>query len=101
MEQIELNVSILNGAVVGLFLIVAELVAMHSKVSRYRTHLRSLYQSGRRLRLFAEISGVAVFFLIQPVLAGMLTVVALDNFNPQFSVHAEQQLKQHLTAAPK
>lgn len=101
MEQIELNISILTGAVVGLFLIVTELVAMHSKVSKYRAHLRGLYQSGRKLRLFAEVSGVAVFFLVQPVIASLLTIVALDNFNPQFSVHAEQQFKQHLTAAPK
>jgi hypothetical protein len=95
--QIELNISILTGAVVGLFLIVAELVAMHKKVSKYRAHLRTLYQSGRKFRLFAEVGGWAAFFLVQPVIAGLLTVEALGNFNPQFSEHAGSQLRQKLS----
>jgi hypothetical protein len=99
--QIELNISILTGAVVGLFLIVAEMVAMHKKVSKYRMHLRDLYRSRRKFRLLAELSGLTAFLLIQPVIAGLLTVMALDNFNPKFSEHAGQQLRQNLTAIQK
>jgi hypothetical protein len=99
--QIELNISILTGAVAGLLLIVTEIVAMHKKVSKYRTHLRTLYQSGRKFRLFAEVGGLAVFFLIQPVIASLLTVMALDNFNPKFSERAGQELRQNLSADQK
>ncbi len=93
MGSIELKMSILTGAVGGVLLIVAELIMMHKKVSKYREHLRALYRSGRMLRLFGEVSGIAVIALIQPVLISVLTVMALGNFNPAFSANAAQQLK--------
>lgn len=92
MGPIELKMSILTGAVGGLLLIVAELVMMHRKVAKYRDHLRSLHRSGRRLRLFAEVGGIAALALIQPVAISLLTVMALGNFNPAFSANAAQQL---------
>lgn len=93
MGFIELKMSILTGAVAGMLLIVAELVMMHRKVSKYRDHLRGLRRSGRNLRLFAELSGIAVIALIQPVLISILTVMALGSFNPAFSANAAQQLQ--------
>lgn len=93
MGAIELKMAILTGAVGGLLLIVAELVMMHKKVARYRDHLRGLYRSGRRLRLAAEVGGLAAVALIQPVAISLLTVTALGSFNPAFSTHAAQQLK--------
>ncbi|HMC13608.1 MAG TPA: hypothetical protein VKG67_04620 [Gallionellaceae bacterium] len=94
MGSIELKMSILTGAVAGLLLIVTELVIMHKKVSKYRDHLRGLYGSGRKLRLFVEVGGIVVVVLIQPVVISILTVMALGNFNPAFSANAAQQLKQ-------
>lgn len=94
MGSIELKMSILTGAVAGLLLIVAELVMMHGKVSKYREHLRGLYRSGKILRLLAEVGGIAFIALIQPVIISILTVMALGNFNPAFSANAAQQLKQ-------
>ncbi len=93
MGSIELKMSILTGAVAGLLLIVAELVMMHRKVSKYRDHLRGLRRSGRNLRLFAEVAGFAVIALIQPGLVSILTARALGSFNPAFSANAAQQLQ--------
>jgi len=85
--------SVLTGAVAGLLLTGAELIMMHRKMSRYRDHLRSLYGSGRRFRLVAEVAGIAVIALIQPVIISILTAMALGSFNPAFSANAAQQLK--------
>lgn len=94
MGSIELKMAILTGAVAGLLLIVAELVMMHKQVSKYRNHLRSLYSSGRKVRLLVELGGIAVIALIQPVIISVLTVMALGSFNPAFSANAAQQLTQ-------
>jgi hypothetical protein len=94
MGSIELKISILTGAVAGLLLIIAELVVMHKKVATYRDHLRGLHRSGRKLRLFAELGGIAIVALIQPVAVSLLTVMALSNFNSAFSANAAEQLKQ-------
>lgn len=94
MGSIELKMAILTGAVAGLLLIVAELVMMHKRVSKYREHLRGLYRTGRKLRLLAELGGVTITVLAQPVAISLLTVKALDNFNPAFSANAAEQLKQ-------
>jgi hypothetical protein len=93
MGSIELKMAILTGAMGGLILVLAEVVAMHSKLSKYRAHLRELYRTKRFSRLFAEIGGFTFVVLIQPVIVAMLVLSALDNFNPQFSVHAMAQLK--------
>lgn len=94
MGSIELKMAVLTGAVAGLLLLVAELVVMHKKVSKYRDHLRGLSRSGRKLRLFVELGGVAIVALIQPVTISILTAKALDNFNPAFSANAAEQLRQ-------
>ncbi|HTN94033.1 MAG TPA: hypothetical protein VMJ33_05600 [Gallionella sp.] len=97
MGSIELKMAILTGAVGGLIMVLAEGVALHSKLSRYRAHLRELYKAKRLVRLFAEISSIAVVVVIQPVIVTKLVFTALDNFNPQFSIHAMAQLKHGIT----
>jgi hypothetical protein len=93
MGSIELEMAILTGAVGGLIMVVAEGVALHAKLSKYRAHLRELYRTKKFFRLFAEIGSIAFIVLIQPVIVTMLVMSALDNFNPQFSIHAMAQLK--------
>lgn len=90
---IELKMTLLTGAVGGVLLVLAELVMMHKKVSRYRNHLRDLHRKGRKARLTAELTGILLVLLVQPVAISMLTVKALGNFIPSFEQHAAQQLE--------
>ena len=91
MGSIELEMSILTGLVGGVLLMLAEIIVLHGKVARYRAHLRGLLQRRRIVRLFAEVGGIAVVALVQPVAISLLTVAALGSFNPQFSAHAANQ----------
>ncbi len=93
MGAIELKMAILTGAVGGVLLLLAELVMLHRRVSRYREHLRGLYRGGRKARLFVELAGMAAIALVQPVGISLLVVAALGSFNPQFSANAAQQLQ--------
>ncbi len=93
MGAIELKVTLLAGMVGGVIMVLAELIALHRKVARYREHVRELYRSGRFFRLFSEGAGILVVALIQPVIVSVLLLKALDNFDPQFSAHAIQQLQ--------
>lgn len=93
MGAIELKMSILTGVVGGVLLLLAEVIVMHRKVSAYRAHLRTLYRSGRAVRLVAELSGLLAIALVQPVVISLLTVSALGTFNPKFATNAEQQFK--------
>ena len=93
MGSIELKMAMLTGAVGGMLLVVIEGVAMYSKWSKYRAHLRELHHTKRFIRLFAEVGSIAFVVVIQPVIVAMLVMSALDNFNPQFSMHAMAQLK--------
>jgi len=90
----ELLLVFMAGVVLSLFLIVGEIAAMRKRVSRIRIHLQRLYQSRRILRLLVELSVIAVFFLIQPVIVAFLVSMALDNLNPDFSGLVAQQLRQ-------
>jgi hypothetical protein len=82
------------GVVLSLFLIVIEIAATRKLASRIRARLKRLYQSGRILRLLIEISAIAAFFIVQPVIVAFLVTMALDNLNPNFSEHVIQQLRQ-------
>ncbi len=93
MGAIELKMAILTGAVGGVLLMLAELVFMHRRVAAYRAHLRRLHGAGRKVRLAAELAGVAAIALAQPILIALLVVTALGNFNPRFSANAAQQLQ--------
>lgn len=94
MGSIELKMAILTGVVGGLLMVLIEGVAMHGMLSKYRAHLRELNRTRRYFRLLTEIGSIAFVVLIQPVIVTMLVMSALDNFNPQFSIHAIAQLKQ-------
>jgi hypothetical protein len=96
MSGIELKMAMLSGAVLGLFFVVAEGVALHSKVARYLAHLHGLRRDRRLVRLYTEISGIAFVVLIQPVIVSVLVSMTLGHFNPQFSNNAMMQLKQGL-----
>lgn len=90
----ELLLVFMAGVVLALFLIVIEIAALRNRASRIRTRLVSLYQSGRSLRLLIEISAIAAFFFVQPVIVAFLVAKALDKLNPDFSKHVIQQLWQ-------
>jgi len=90
----ELLLVFMAGVVLSLFLIVIEIAAMRNRASRIRTRLMRLYQSRRILRLLIEISAIAAFFIVQPVIVAFLVTMALDNLNPDFSKHVIQELRQ-------
>jgi hypothetical protein len=94
MESIELKMAILTGFIGGVIMVLAEGVALYQKLSRYRAHLRRLYQAKRFIRLFGETSGIALVVLIQPVIVSMLVMSALDKFTPRFSAHVMAELHQ-------
>ena len=94
MGSIELKMAMLTGAVVGMLIIVVEGVAMHSKASKYRAHLRELYRTRKFIRLLMETGSIALVILVQPVIVSVLMVKAMDNLNPEFSVHAMAQLRE-------
>ena len=94
MGSIELKMAILTGLVGGVIMVLAEAVALHRKLSGYRVHLRGLYHAKNFFRLSAEICGIAVVVLVQPVIVTWLVLSALDNFNPEFSAHVMAELHQ-------
>jgi hypothetical protein len=96
MGSIELKMAIITGFIGGLIMVLAEAVAMHRKLGRYRDHLRGLYHANRYARLSAEICSIAIVLLIQPVFVVWLVLSALDNFSPQFSAHVMAELHQGL-----
>jgi hypothetical protein len=93
---IEMYISVMSGFVLAFFLMIGEVVALRKKAPKFLAHLRLMYQTGKRIRLFFAICGIAVFFLIQPIIVAVLTVLALNNFNPHFSANLMQELKQGL-----
>lgn len=90
----ELLLAIMAGVVLSLFLIVGEIAAMRKRVKRLRAHLMELYRSGRFLRLVLELSAIAIFFLVQPVIIGTLVSLALNSVYPGFSDIVFGQVRQ-------
>ncbi len=99
MGRIELDIAVMAGTVLSLFLIVGEIVALRKQAVRLRDRWRRHYREARFLRLFVESCGAAAFFLVQPVLVAVMVAKAIDNFDPNFSARAMQQLKQELPGA--
>lgn len=97
---IEMYISVMAGFVLAFFLMVGEIAALRRQATKVLTHLRLMYQTGKRVRFLAEIFGIAVFFLIQPLIVAALAVLALNNFNPHFSANLMQELKQVLRGSP-
>lgn len=92
----ELFIAFMAGVILSLFLMVGEIAALRKHASRIRTRLLRFYQSGRTLRFLIEISAIAAFFLVQPVIVALLVIMALDNLNPNFSEYVIQQLRRVL-----
>lgn len=92
--QTELLLVVMAGVVLSLFLIVGEIAAMRKRAKRVRARMADLLHARKFLRLLLEICGIAVFFLIQPVIVAFLVALALDDLNPEFSRLVAQQLRQ-------
>jgi hypothetical protein len=90
----ELLLVFMAGVVLSLFLIVIEIAAMRKRASRIRKRLMHLYQSRRIMRFLIEISAIAAFFIVQPVIIAFLVAIALDKLNPDFSGHVMQEIGQ-------
>ncbi len=101
MGQLELKIAVMAGIVLALFLTVGEIAALRKRVAQVRERWREYYRRGRFARLLAELCGVMAFFLIQPLLIGLLVVMVLDNFNPKFSQNTLQQLQRQINAHTK
>ncbi|MGC2458288.1 MAG: hypothetical protein WA435_09845 [Gallionellaceae bacterium] len=91
---IEIYISVMAGLVLSFFLMVGEIAALRTQAPKILARLRFMYQTGKRIKLFVAICGIAVFFLIQPIIVAILAVLVLNNFNPHFSVNLMQELKQ-------
>lgn len=89
----ELLLAVMAGTVLSLFLIVGEIAALRTRVSKVRRHIWELLRQGRFIRLLAVLLGIAVFFLVQPFIIALLVVSALDSLVPHFSGSVFQQLR--------
>jgi hypothetical protein len=88
----ELLLVFMAGVVLGLFIMVIEIAALRTRAARIRDRQLRLYRSGRIFRLLTELSAIAAFFMVQPVMIAFLVAKALDGLNPAFSRHVIQQL---------
>lgn len=93
---IEMYISVMAGFVLAFFLMVGEIAALRKQAPKIMAHLRLMYRTGERIKFLFAICGIAVFFLIQPIIVAALTVLALNNFNPHFSANLMQEIKQGL-----
>ena len=91
---IEMYISLMAGLVLSLFLMVGEIVVLRKKIAKILAYLHLMLHTGKRVRFAIAICGIAFFFLSQPIIVGVLVVLALNNFNPHFSVFLIQEIKQ-------
>jgi hypothetical protein len=92
--ETELLLVFMAGIVLALFLIVIEIAAMRKPLSRIKSRLLRLYQTGRILKLLIEITGIAAFFMIQPVIVAFLVTKSISDVHPDFSRKVIQELRQ-------
>ena len=93
---IAMYLGIMGGCVHAAYLMVLEVVVLSPWASGMLARLRCMYQSGQRKRFFAEICGIAGFFLVQPLVTTALVVATLSDLDPNFSVDFMRQLRQSL-----
>jgi Sec-independent protein secretion pathway component TatC len=96
----ELLLVIMAGVVLSLFLIVSEVAAMRKRAKALLAHLIELYRCGSILRLLLELSAIAAFFLVQPVIIGTLVAFALDGLYSGFSDMVFEQARHVVGLAP-
>jgi membrane-anchored glycerophosphoryl diester phosphodiesterase (GDPDase) len=94
----ELLLAVMAGVVLSLFLIVGEIAALRTRVSRIRRYLWDLYREGRFFRLLGMLFCIAAFFLVQPFIVALLVILALDNLVPHFSGSVIHQFREALAA---
>jgi len=91
--DIELYFTVMAGMVLAFFLMVGELVALRKVGFRLYSRLQRMRSTGRKLRLYAEMGMICLFFLVQPFIVGWLVMGALDRFNPHFAVNMVRELR--------
>jgi len=92
----ELLLAVMAGVVLSLFIIVGEIAALRTRVSKMRRHMWDLYRQGSFLQLLGMAIGIAAFFLVQPFVVALLVVLALDSVAPHFSGSVFHQLHEAL-----
>lgn len=96
--MVDLYVAFMAGSVLALFLMVGEIAAIAKYAPAIFGRLRRFYRLKKIVRLLVEFSAMALFFLLQPVIIGLLVVMALDKLIPGFSAHVVRQLRQVFAA---
>lgn len=91
--DIELYFTVMAGMVLAFFLMVGELVALRKVGMRLYSRLQHMRSTGRKLRLYAEMGLILLFFLAQPFVVGWLVMGTLDRFNPHFTVNMVRELR--------
>lgn len=95
--NIELYISIMAGCVLSFFLMVSEIVFLRKRLVGIRSRLIFLYQSGKFIRLALSIFSILAFFLVQPLIVGLLVATALDRANPGFLGSVLRAIRHGLT----
>ena len=94
--NIELYIAIMAGFVLAFFLMVSEIMLMRKRVVAILTRLRDYYRSGKYIRLFLSVFAVLALILVQPLIVGLLVVLALDKVDPHFSISVLREIRQGL-----
>lgn len=92
--KIELYFTVMAGLVLAFFLMVSEIVALRKVGMKVYFRLKNMRNSGRTLRLYAEMGLILLFFLAQPFIVGWLVMESLDNFYPHFAMNMVKELRQ-------
>ncbi|OIR18186.1 hypothetical protein GALL_15130 [mine drainage metagenome] len=95
--NIELYIAIMAGFVLAFFLMVSEIMLMRKRVVAILTRLRNYYRSGKYLRLFLSTLAMLALILVQPLIVGLLVVMALDKVDPHFSTSVIREIRQGLS----
>ena len=94
--NIELYIAIMAGFVLAFFLMVSEIMLMRKQVVVFLTRLKNYYRSGKFIRLFFSTFAMLAFILVQPLIVGLLVVMALDKIDPHFSTSVIREIRQGL-----
>ena len=94
--NIELYIAIMAGFVLAFFLMVSEIMLMRKQVVAFLTRLKNYYRSGKFIRLFLSTLVMLAFIFVQPLIVGLLVVMALDKIDPHFSTSVIREIRQGL-----
>jgi lipopolysaccharide/colanic/teichoic acid biosynthesis glycosyltransferase len=85
------------GVVLSFFLMVSEILLMRKRVVAILTRLKNYYRSGKFIRLFLSTLAILALILVQPLIVGLLVVIALDKVDPHFSTSVIREIRQGLS----